>query len=167
MKIDDLLGILFLIFFVIGPALRGLLRPRGPLVEEGLPPEIEELLGEPSLQQETVPAPARSATPPAQMTRPEPTARAGTPPVVAPQTAEGHGAGSRSRRRIETAGRDAAEVAKGERAAFAQSRWQEKHVGLPLHSRGIVHGMLWHEVLSEPAYRRLQRARARRKKLLS
>jgi len=41
-----------------------------------------------------------------------------------------------------------------------------RHAALPLHRKGIVHGMLWHEILSEPASLR-RRARGRRKKLLS
>ena len=84
------------------------------------------------------------------------------------QTAEGHSAGSRSRRRIEEAQRDASEIAAEEHAAFALSHSHKmKRAGLPLHARGIVHGMLWHEVLSEPASRRMRRIRTRRRKLLS
>lgn len=173
MKIDDLIGILFLLFFIVGPALRGLLKPREPLVEVELPPEIEEMMREAAPRpqeppQATQPKPAQAQTKPAASGRP---AAAAAPAVAgggSMQTAEGHAAGSRSRQRIEEAQRDASDMAAEERAAFALTRSHKmKHAGLPLHARGIVHGMLWHEVLSEPASRRLRRVRTRRRKLLS
>ncbi|WP_456414572.1 hypothetical protein [Oceanithermus profundus] len=175
MKIDDLIGILFLLFFIVGPALRGLLKPREPLVEVELPPEIEEMMREraPRPQeppQAARPKPAQAQTKPAASSPP---AASAAPAAAAPgggslQTAEGHAAGSRSRQRIEEAQRDASDMAAEERAAFALTRAHKmKHAGLPLHPRGIVHGMLWHEVLGEPASRRLRRVRTRRRKLLS
>ncbi|WP_456444782.1 hypothetical protein [Oceanithermus sp.] len=176
MKIDDLIGILFLLFFIVGPALRGLWKPREPLVEVELPPEIEEMMREPEPrptepQPPARPGTARAGSRPAQPQAAAPPAApapAAPPPDGTMQTAEGHAAGSRSRQRIEGAERDASDVATEERAAFAQVRSPKmKHSGLPLHARGIVHGMLWHEVLSEPASRKLQRARMRRRKLLS
>lgn len=175
MNIDDLIGILFLLFFIVGPALRGLLKPREPLVEVELPPEIEEMMREvaPDPQeppQAAQPKSAQTQTKPAAGNLPAAPATPATAAVedALMQTAEGHSAGSRSRRRIEEAQRDASEIAAEERAAFAQVRSPKmQHAGLPLHARGIVHGMLWHEVLSEPASRKLQRARMRRRKLLS
>jgi len=176
MKIDDLIGILFLLFFIVGPALRGLLKPREPLVEVELPPEIEEMMREPEPRPTEPQPPARPGTArargrPAQPQAAAPPAApapAAPPPGSTMQTAEGYAAGSRSRQRIEEARRDAADVASEEHAAFALRRGRKmKHAGLPLHARGIVHGMLWHEVLSEPASRKLQRARTRRRKLLS
>ena len=172
MKIDDLIGILFLLFFIVGPALRGLLKPREPLVEVELPPEIEEMLHEPEPQPPARPGTARAGSHAAQPQAAAPPSAAPAPAAPPPggtmQTAEGHVAGSRSRQRIEEARRDAADVAAEEHAAFALRRGRKmKHAGLPLHARGIVHGMLWHEVLSEPASRKLQRARTRRRKLLS
>jgi len=176
MKIDDLIGILFLLFFIVGPALRGLLKPREPLVEVELPPEIEEMMREPEPRPAEPRPPARPGTARA-VSRPAQPQAAPPPAVPAPavpppggkmQAAEGHAAGSRSRRRIEEARRDAADVAAEEHAAFAERRGRKmRHAGLPLHARGIVHGMLWHEVLSEPASRKLLRARMRRRKLLS
>ncbi|GEM90481.1 hypothetical protein [Oceanithermus desulfurans] len=181
MKIDDLLGILFLLFFIVGPALRGLLKPREPLVEVELPPELEEMMREvaPGKQepppQAARPKPAPAQTKPAQSARPSasstpaPAAATGAPPG-ATQTAEGHAAGSRSRRRIEEARTDATDMAAEERAAFVQKGERPPHhrrAGVPLHRKGIVHGMLWHEILSEPVSKKRRRVRAKRRKLLS
>ncbi|HGY10584.1 MAG TPA: hypothetical protein ENK37_11140 [Oceanithermus profundus] len=181
MKIDDLIGLLFLLFFIVGPALRGLLKPREPLVEvelppeDALPPELKEVLREVRAQPEPKPAPPPSApAPPAQA--PKPLAQgaqprgASAPPAArgTKQTAEGHAAGARSRHRIEEARRDAADMAAEERAAFAldQPRLSER-IGLSVSGKAIVRGMLWHEILSEPASKKRRRVRAPRRKLLS
>lgn len=181
MKIDDLLGILFLLFFIVGPALRGLLKPREPLVEVELPPELEEIMREAAPRpqepppQAARPKPAQAQTKlarsaqPAASSAPAPAAAAGAP-LGAMQTAEGHAAGSRSRRRIEEARTDATGMAAEERAAFAQKgehHRPHRHAALPLHRKGIVHGMLWHEILSEPVSKKRRRVRAKRRKLLS
>ncbi len=175
MKIDDIIGLLFLLFFIVGPILRGLFRPSEPLIEVELP-EIEPVesaqpqtgAGQPAPQQAAPAPPARPAG------QPSPKAATAPAPATAPaakpasvQQAKGHAAGARSRQRIEEARRDAGEVAASERQAFvaAQDRPRGRS-GLKTHRRAIVNGMLWHEILSEPASLR-HRARRRRKKLLS
>ncbi len=179
MKIDDLIGILFLLFFLVGPALRGLLKPREPLVEVELPEELEEVQRRLREAAEgKAPGPASKPQPAARPTaqaQPAPTAATRRAVPAAPaqpaaaaaasqQVAEGHAAGARSRQRIEEARHDAREMADSERAAFAHERG-ERRVGLPVHRKAIVHGMLWHEILSEPVSRR--RARKKKRKLIS
>jgi len=171
MKFDDIIGLLFLLFFIVGPILRGLFRPSEPLIEVELP-EVEPV--EPAQPPAQQPAPQQAA--PAQPTA-QPASRppAATPePAPAPaarrdaaQRAEGHAAGARSRQRIEEARRDAGEMAASEHRAFAPAAAESSRgARLPVHRKAIVQGMLWHEILSEPASLR-HRARRRRKKLLS
>lgn len=178
MKIDDLIGILFLLFFIVGPALRGLLKPREPLVEVELPEELEEVqrrlreaaTGEaepaPRPQPAARPAPQPQPAPAAATRRVVPAAPAQPAPAASQQVAEGHAAGARSRQRIEEARLDAHDMAESERAAFAPVHERREHrAALPVHRKAIVHGMLWHEILSEPVSRR--RARKRKRKLIS
>lgn len=174
MKFDDIIGLLFLLFFIVGPILRGLFRPSEPLIEVELP-EVEPVEPAQPPAQQPAPqqaAPAKPAAQPASRPAARPAAAPGsTPtPVVRKDTAqraEGHAAGARSRQRIEEARRDAGEMAASEQRAFAAAQDRPRNrSGLKTHRRAIINGMLWHEILSEPASRR-HRARRRRKKLLS
>ena len=174
MKFDDIIGLLFLLFFIVGPILRGLFRPSEPLIEVELP-EVEPV--EPAQPPAQQPAPQQAS--PAQPTA-QPANRPAGRPAAAPgstptpvvrkdtaQRAEGHAAGARSRQRIEEAQRDAGEMTASARQAYTTTSGKGKRgAKLPVHRKAIVQGMLWHEILSEPASRR-HRARRRRKKLLS
>ncbi len=176
MKIDDLFGLLFLLFFIVGPALRGLLKPREPLVEVELPQDLEEVLRETAPRPQE-PQPLARPKPAQAQSKPAAGGRAAAPAApaatavaaqVSPQTAEGHAAGSRSRHRIAEASRDAADMAAEERAAFARDqRRQEGRIGLSVSGKAIVRGMLWHEILNEPASKKRRRLRTKRGKLLS
>ncbi len=176
MNFDDLLGILFLLFFIIGPALRGLFKPREPLVEVEIPEEIEEIerrLREAAEGKVRDTPPDTKAPRPTKQPQPAPrttapSARQAATPAAPPnqQSAEGHAAGSRSRRRIAEARQDAAGIAASERMAFAATHGRTTNrPSLPVHRRAIVQGMIWHEILSEPVSRR--RGRRRIKKLIS
>ncbi|WP_457628742.1 hypothetical protein [Oceanithermus sp.] len=174
MKFDDIIGLLFLLFFIVGPILRGFFRPSEPLIEVELP-EVEPAEPAQPPAQQPAPqqaAPAKPAAQPESRPAASPTAAPGsTPtPVVQKDTAqraEGHAAGARSRQRNKVAQLDASEMAASEQRAFATRQNRPRgRSGLKTHRRAIVNGMLWHEILSEPASLR-HRVRRRRKKLLS
>jgi len=120
LSLDDLLGLLFLLVFVVGPILRGLLRGSGeaPLLEIELEePPVESEVRPPA----AMPEPERAKTevqPVPVMPRAEPEP---TPPSPPPER-------------------------RSERAA--------RKLRLDLHRGGILEGIVWHEILSEPRVRR-------------
>lgn len=69
MGLDDLLGLLFLFFFIVLPALQGLLRRGRPM-----PPDFEP---------DEIPLPGEERRPPAQQARPSPTQNSAPPAAPA------------------------------------------------------------------------------------
>jgi len=133
-KLDDIFGIIFLLLFIIGPALKGLLKPPEPLIEvespsEAPPPEATKPTGG---KAEPVPAPVAAQSERKPRPQPEPS-RPAAAPVVAPPAATSRPATVKRERR--------------------------RKLTLGMGRRDVLRGMLWHEVLSEPVSRKLQKRR--------
>ncbi len=134
MKLDDIFGIIFLLLFIIGPALKGLLKPPEPLIEveppiEAPPPKAAKPAGG---KAEPVPAPAAAQNERKPRPQPEPSRPAAAPVIAAPAASGGPATTERQRRR---------------------------KLVLGMGRRDVLRGMLWHEVLSEPVSRKLQKRR--------
>ncbi|HFB39462.1 MAG TPA: hypothetical protein ENJ76_03515 [Oceanithermus sp.] len=119
MSLDDLLGLLFLLVFVVGPVLKGLLKgsQEAPLLEVELP--------EPPSEAEAPPPP------PAEPRRPRV-----RPVAVAPAEVE---------------------AAPEPEPAPAEAAPKARRTGglkLRFDRGGILEGVVWHEILSEPRARR-------------
>ncbi len=118
MSLDDLLGLLFLLVFVVGPVLKGLLKgsQEAPLLEVELP--------EPPSEEEAPPPP------PAEPRRPRvrPVAIPPSEPAPAPPEPEPKAPAPRARR--------------------------PRRLKLRFDRGGILEGVVWHEILSEPRARR-------------
>jgi len=104
LKLDDLLGLLFFLFFILAPVVKGLMKREAPLETELLPPPP------PPPPEEK---PDEKAKPP----QPRPVVVAASPPEPAP-------------------------VLKKKRRA------------LRVKPDGILEGIVWHEILSEPRGKR-------------
>ena len=134
MKLDDVFGIIFLLLFIIGPALKGLLKPPEPLIEveppiEEAPPKATQPAGG---KAEPVPPPAAAQSERKPQPQPEPSRPAAAPVVAAPAASGGPATVKRQRRR---------------------------KLALGMGRRDVLRGMLWHEVLSEPVSRKLLKRR--------
>jgi len=132
-KLDDIFGIIFLLLFIIGPVLKGLLKPPEPLIEveppiEAPPPEAIKPSGG---RAEPVPAPTTAQSERKPRPQPEPSRPAAAPVAAAPPASVGHATVKRRRRKL----------------------------GLGKGRRRVLRGMLWHEVLSEPVSLKLQKRR--------
>jgi len=114
LSLDDLLGLLFLLVFVVGPILKGLLKgsQEAPLLEV-------ELEG-PPLEEEPPPEPRGPRVRPVAVAPPEPAPAPSEPEPAAPAT--------RARR--------------------------PRRLKLRFDRGGILEGVVWHEILSEPRARR-------------
>ncbi len=135
MKLDDVFGIIFLLLFIIGPALKGLLKPPEPLIEveppieEAPPPKAAQPAGG---KTEPVPPPAAAQNERRPRPQPEPSRPAAAPVVAAPAASGGPATVKRQRRR---------------------------KLALGMGRRDVLRGMLWHEVLNEPVSRKLLKRR--------
>jgi len=139
-KFDDLIGILFLLFFILGPALKGLFKPSEPLIEVELPeiePESEAAAPD---QPEPHPAPQQEPVAPAPVSFAIPERNYVAAPPAAPEGEAGQESTVKS-------------------GNLPASRRKRK-LGLKTDRRTVINGMLWHEVLSEPvALKRLKQRR--------
>jgi len=138
-KFDDLIGILFLLFFIIGPALKGLFKPSEPLIEVELP-DIEP---EPEAAAPTHPEPRQTP-------RQTPSAPAPTAFVAANSTQP-----------TKTSKREISQSMAAEPEKLPDGgRRRVRKLGLKTDRRAVLNGMLWHEILSEPvALKRLKQRR--------
>ncbi|WP_052606019.1 hypothetical protein [Calidithermus timidus] len=163
MQLDDLLGLLFLFFFVILPALRGLLR-RGENTFDI--PDIDELPNEPDHPASAQPRPAQS-TPQPQPTQPP--APSSPPPKAQPRPAQ-----PRPQRKEADPFRERARLAASEeqvrrklselerRLSQAQPKAakpapqepaqqpMKKPPAFGTDSQAILNGIVWSEILKEP-----------------
>jgi len=132
-KFDDLIGILFLLLFIVGPALKGLFKPGEPLIEveaaeEAGPPEEGLRPKAPSQPAAAPPTPpVREAPAAAEPVRPSPP----SPPEERRSADKLPGGGKRRVRKL----------------------------GLRTGKRAVLNGMLWHEILSEPVALKHRRRR--------
>ncbi|WP_457638252.1 hypothetical protein [Oceanithermus sp.] len=127
MKLDDIIGILFLLFFILGPALKGLFKPAEPVIELEIP---EENSNQAITERASRTEPLQPAGPPASKPAREPAeaqAAAHTRPVD-----EG----------LENKSRPPKQPGGGKR--------RKRKLGLKTGRRAVLNGMLWHEILSEP-----------------
>ena len=150
MKFDDIIGILFLLFFILGPALKGLFKPGEPLIEVELP-EVETTPenAEPAtnkLPQRTITEPPTPPTPAALKTA-EPPVRE---PVIATPAVR--------------AAREAPLRSLDQKLPDGGRRRLRK-LGLKTDRRAVLNGMLWHEILSEPVAIKIRKRRRRGAKL--
>ena len=147
MKFDDIIGILFLLFFILGPALKGLFKPGEPLIEVELP-EVETIPE--NAEPATNKLPQRTITePPAQPTPAAP--KTAEPPVREPVTAV-------------RAAREATPRSLDQKLPDGGRRRVRK-LGLKTDRRAVLNGMLWHEILSEPVAIKIRKRRQRGAKL--
>ena len=133
MQLDDILGLFFLLFFVVIPVLRGLFA-KGEVVVELEPPPEPEAIPEPKPEAEPKPIP-----------EPEPKPKPYLEPEPRPMVAE-----PRWREEPkEKAPPPPPPKAKPEAKKAPRER------GLLDFERGaILEGIIWHEVLSEPRAKR-------------
>lgn len=167
MGLDDLLGLLFLFFFIVLPALQGLLR-RGQQMPPDFEPDEIPLPGEarrPPTQPQSAPppqpaTPARSTAPttpppPAQPPAKAPAPRAKTPPPRRPRSLE-----EIERERLaRSASRSSTEPppagsAKAKVEAKTTTQWV-----LSTSTHAILNGVVWHQVLAEPRSQYWRRVR--------
>ncbi len=167
MGLDDLLGLLFLFFFIILPALQGLLR-RGPQVPKDFEPDEIPLPGEGRAAQPPAPAQASSPTPPPSVApssppppsrplvssppaTPRPKTPAGPRPKALEEIERERLARSRPRPVKEpaqpTPTKPTATAAKPEEWAFSVT------------PHAILNGVVWHQILAEPRSRYWRRVR--------
>jgi len=128
LKIEELLGLVFFLIFVVGPILKDIFGRK----EEALPAEeplFEEAHPEETPLQEAPPAPAASKT------RPAPPASEPAPAALSSQPAATEALPAKKRRK-----------GRGQKAA----KKQKPRLG----RSAIVEGIVWHEILSEPKAKR-------------
>ena len=113
MKLDDLLGLLFFLLFILAPVVKGLLKREAPLETELLPPPPP-----PPPEEE----PEKKAKPP----RPRPVVVAAPSPGAEPEA----------------------------QPPPARKRRKKKRRTLRVRPGGILEGIVWHEILSEPRGKR-------------
>jgi len=107
LKLDDLLGLIFFLLFILAPVVKGLLKREAPLETELLPP----------------PPPP----PPEEKPRAKPKAPRPRPVAIATPSRE-----------------------TPKEAAEPKIRRRKKRRGLRVKPDGILEGIVWHEILSEP-----------------
>jgi len=140
-KFDDIIGILFLLLFIVGPALKGLFKPGEPLIEVELP-EVEV---EPEAPDSARPRPRPTPRQAPVTTAPAPIVAAEDEPV----------------RPATTTKRDTRpSPPEGQERLPDGGRRRVRKLGLKTNRRAVLNGMLWHEILSEPvALKRIKRRR--------
>lgn len=181
MGLDDLLGLLFLFFFIVLPALQGLLR-RGQQMPPDFEPDEIPLPGEerrPPAQPKQAQPPQSStpARPPAPRAAPTPpTSSAPTPrPLVSqpsqpPRPKEPAGPRPKTLEEIErerlarTGSRPAQEPARPAPARSTPPATKPKtkpteQWTFSTHPHAILNGVVWHQVLAEPRSQYWRRVR--------
>ncbi|MGK0618328.1 hypothetical protein [Meiothermus cerbereus] len=176
MGLDDLLGLLFLFFFIVLPALQGLLR-RGQQMPPDFEPDEIPLPGEerrpPPRPSSTQPpgAPARPAAPP-----PPPASTPPARPLVSqsaqppkPRTPPAKRPRSLEEVERERLARSSARLPKespqptpGKAQPESRGRTAE-HWAFSTSTRDILNGVVWHQVLAEPRSQYWRRARKSRR----
>ncbi len=140
MSLDDLLGLLFLLVFVVGPILKGLLKgsQEAPLLEAELPEPPSEV----------------EAPPPADSRRPRvrPVAIPSSEPAPAPPEPEPKVERPRVRP-VQLAPPPEPEPEPPPPPEPKPAGARPK-LGLRFHRGAILEGVVWHEILSEPRARR-------------
>ncbi|MCS7067813.1 MAG: hypothetical protein NZN28_04140 [Meiothermus sp.] len=176
MGLDDLLGLLFLFFFIVLPALQGLLR-RGQQMPPDFEPDEIPLPGEerrPPAQPRQAPPPQSSAParppaptapparPPASTTstrppasQPGPPPRPKTPPAPRPKTLE-----EIERERLaRTGARPAQEPPRPAPPAAKPKSKPPEPWAFSTTPHAILNGVVWHQVLAEPRSQYWRRVR--------
>ncbi len=172
MGLDDLLALLFLFFFIVLPALQGLLR-RGQQMPKDFEPDEIPLPGEerrPPVSQRT-PPPAQSSTPPAQSARPP----APTPPPPRPLVSQ-----PSQPPKPKPPARRPKTLEEVEREHLARALRQVQEPARPVPSKpappvtrpkpsehwdfsatphAILNGVVWHQILAEPRSQYWRRVR--------
>lgn len=139
MSLDDLLGLLFLLFFIVIPALQGLLRRGQPPIPPGFPEDL------PLPEPEPPPRPKPKAKP---KPKPRPSLPP-TPPPAPPRGREGESlerGPSLERTPLEVRFREESREARDEERA--QKRPRKRLVGTD--GESILKGVIWHEILKKP-----------------
>lgn len=171
MKIDDLLGLAFLIFFVVIPAIQGVLR-RNPPPQE-VDPEVFKI-PEPPKPQAKGPSSAPSSTPPPPSAQRPTVPSAQRPAPSAPSQPKPRpvqkAPGQQGKPQTPTPGKTLEQIERerlgrtGSRPAQSasvpstppqapnppQTPVQAQNWTLTPEPRAILNGVIWHQVLSEP-----------------
>jgi len=172
MKLDDLLGLLFLFFFVILPAIQAILR-RGRPVE----PEFEDEIPLPKSRPQPQPAPVQQpqtstapaptkppapSQPPAPVSPPPPRPLVKEPPK--PVAKKGKTLEEIERERLKRVGASPTPPIPPLPASPAKPALTSKPIEPPIRfsidQRAILNGIVWHQILAEPRgkyWRRLRK----------
>ncbi|WP_084640387.1 hypothetical protein [Meiothermus rufus] len=169
MGLDDLLGLLFLFFFIILPALQGLLR-RGQQVPKDFEPDEIPLPGEKRPPTQPTP-PAQASSPPASPTAapsnppapsrplvssPPTTPRPKTPTSPRPKTLEEIERERLGRSRPRPVKEPPQPIA-AKPTATTTKPTEEWALSVTPHA--ILNGVVWHQILAEPRSRYWRRVR--------
>lgn len=168
MKLDDLLGLLFLFFFVILPAIQSILRrgrPAEPDFEEDFPSPRQEPQPKPQPRQAQANPPSSprpSASPPAQSRPPAPVPRsapAPVPPPSRPLVQQSRPPAPKQGKTLEQIERERLARVGSQPANQPPAQPKPKppapvilkeESGFSLDRRAILNGVVWHQVLGEP-----------------
>ena len=180
MQLDDLLGLLFLFFFVILPAIQGFMR-RGRQMPDDFEPDDIPLPGEGKAKPSTGPAPAPSptqssapassrppASPPPRPTSPAPSRTPPQPPRPAPVSPQAKP--SKTLEQIERERLTRADSSRTPPQPSRPAQPQPPRVPPPPSRSGehwefsstphdIVNGVVWHQILGEPRSQHWRRIR--------
>lgn len=162
MGLDDLLGLLFLFFFIVLPALQGLLR-RGQQVPPDFEPDEILLPGEERRPASSAPAPS---SPPSMAKPPAPPSNPQTspPPPRRPRSLE-QLERERERERLSQSRpspRPPAEALKSSSKPQPKSKKTADQWAFSTSTRAILNGVVWHQILAEPRsqyWRRVRKAK--------
>ncbi len=137
MSLDDLLGLIFLLIFVVAPIVRGLIKPQQPEV----------------VLTEVKPPPKRQAKPRSRAAPPQPESKGQRPAprtkLVPPTATESNR--QRAAPQTKLAAPTATMTHKAELEAPPQvSARKKRGLSLRVDHGGILEGILWHEILSPP-----------------
>jgi hypothetical protein len=172
MGLDDLLGLLFLFFFIVLPALQGLLR-RGQQMPPDFEPDEIPLPGEerrrPPRPSSTQPAPSAASpsppasTPPARplVSQPVQPSKPRTPPAKRPRTLE-EVERERLARSSARLPKESPQPTPGKTQPESRARTTERWT-FSTSTRDILNGVVWHQVLAEPRSQYWRRARKSRR----
>ncbi len=161
MGLDDLLGLLFLFFFIVLPALQGLLR-RGQQVPPDFEPDEILLPGEERRPASSTPAPSSPpAQPPVKQPAPSPKAQTSPPPPRPPRRLEQV---ERERQgRPSPSPRPPSEPPhKSSSKPLPKSKKTTDQWAFSTSTRAILNGVVWHQILAEPRsqyWRRVRKAK--------
>jgi|UniRef100_A0A7C3I362 hypothetical protein len=167
MGLDDLLGLLFLFFFIVLPALQGFLR-RGQQMPPDFEPDEILLPGEerrPPAQPPQSGTPVRPAPPPSQPASPPPArplvSQPSQPPIAkSPPPRRPKSLEEIERERLARSGARPAkelpqvEPGKAKTEAKTGTQW-----AFSTSTHAILNGVVWHQVLAEPRSQYWRRAR--------